>query len=377
MDCFDDPYLEHIYLRCGVHVVPRSSDRRSTRDITLLAGMVHSSRCERNIYPATVRGSDMGNASLRAPAKTAVEQCMNLQADESCVIVTDDKRKAIAEALYAVATEITEDTAMVRYPVGDQHGSEPPAPVAAAMRGGDVVLAPTTKSLSHTNARTDATDAGARMATLPGITDGVFLMGLDADYDRIREECARVHELVADAETIRVTSPQGTDITLQIGDRGWLEDTGIVHEPGDFSNLPAGEVFVSPESGDGTVVVDGTMRPYGKLEDGQTIEFTVEDGQVTSIADDEIREQVETAAAEVGDNAYNLAELGIGTNVAVTDLVGSVLLDEKTGGTVHLAIGDDHGIGGDVEAPIHLDGILTEPTVYADGEAIELPSAGE
>jgi leucyl aminopeptidase (aminopeptidase T) len=59
----------------------------------------------------------------------------------------------------------------------------------------------------------------------------------------------------------------------------------------------------------------------------------------------------------------------------VRDLVGSVLLDEKAAGTVHMAIGDDHGIGGDVEAPIHLDGILTDPTVFVDGDQIELPSA--
>ena len=50
-----------------------------------------------------------------------------------------------------------------------------------------------------------------------------------------------------------------------------------------------------------------------------------------------------------------------------------MLLDEKAGGTVHIAISDDQGIGGDVEAPIHLDGILREPAVYADGEEIDLP----
>jgi len=317
----------------------------------------------------------MSNASLHAPAKTAVEQCMTLQPDESCAIVTDDEREAIAEALYTVAADITDDTVLFRYPPGDQHGEEPPEPVAAGIKGADVVLAPTTKSLSHTTARVEAVEAGARMATLPGITDGVFLMGLDADYGRIREECANVLAQVEGAEEIRVTSPQGTDITFEPGDREWLEDTGIVHEPGDFSNLPAGEVFVSPENANGRVVVDGTMMPYGQLEDGQTIEYTVEDGQVTSIEDDELRAEVEAAAEKVGDAASNLAELGIGTNIAVTDLVGSVLLDEKAGGTVHIAIGDDHGIGGDVEAPIHLDGILTEPTVYADGEEMTLPSA--
>jgi leucyl aminopeptidase (aminopeptidase T) len=243
------------------------------------------------------------------------------------------------------------------------------------MADADVVLAPTTKSLSHTAARTAANEAGARVATLPGITDGVFLMGLDADYERISEECARVLDRVGEAREIRVTSPQGTDVTVEPGNREWREDTGLVHEPGGMTNLPAGEVFVSPETADGTVVVDGTMMPHGRLEGDQVVEFEVADGQVTHIADDALREDVERAAGEVGEAAYNLAELGIGTNVAVADLIGSVLLDEKAAGTVHFAIGDDHGIGGDVEAPIHLDGILTEPTVFADGEQIALPSA--
>ena len=312
---------------------------------------------------------------LRPAAETAVEQCMNLAPDESCAVVTDDERLPIGEALYEVAGEITDDAVLLRYPPGAQHGAEPPDPVAAAMRGADVVLAPTTKSLSHTRARTEANDAGARVATLPGITEEVFTTGLDADYGRIREECDRALERVADAEEVRVTSPQGTDIAFRPGDREWLADTGIVHESGEMSNLPAGEVFVSPETADGTYVVDGTMMPHGLLDEGQRIRIEVEDGYVVSISDDEISQQVEEGAEEVGRDAYNLAELGIGTNVAVTELVGSVLLDEKAAGTVHVAIGDDAGIGGDTEAPLHLDGILREPTVYADGEVVDLPKA--
>jgi leucyl aminopeptidase (aminopeptidase T) len=181
-------------------------------------------------------------------------------------------------------------------------------------------------------------------------------------------------EQVADADEIRVTSPQGTDITFEPGDRAWHDDTGVVHESGTFSNLPAGEVFVSPESANGTYVVDGTIRPHGLLADDQTITIEVEDGAVTAIGDDALRAEVEAAAEAVGQDAYNLAELGIGTNIGVTELVGSVLLDEKAGGTVHIALGDDAGIGGDTEAPIHMDGILREPTVYADGDEITLPT---
>jgi len=311
-------------------------------------------------------------SELRDPSETAVRQCMNLQPEESFAVVTDEKRSHIAEALYEVAHEVTDDVALVRYPVGEQHGAEPPDPVAAAMAGSDVVLAPTTKSLSHTTARADATGGGTRAATLPGITEDVFVTGLDVDYDRIAAACEDVLAQVAGAEEIRVTSPQGTDITLVPGDREWIPDTGIVHDAGEFSNLPAGEVFVSPETADGRVVVDGTMRPHGLLEDRQ-VAFTVEDGFVTDIEDRQVSAAVEDAAATVGETVYNLAELGIGTNVAVTDLVGSVLLDEKAGGTVHLAIGDNHAIGGDVAVPIHLDGILTEPTVYADGVELDLP----
>jgi len=313
--------------------------------------------------------------TLHEAARTAIEQCCELSADESCAIVTDDEREPIGEALYEVASEVTDEASILRYPVAEQHGAEPAAPVAAAMRASDVFLAPTKKSLSHTRARGDACEAGARGATLPGITEDVFTTGLAADYESIETECEELLKRVADASEIRVTSSQGTDITFQPGDREWLADTGLVRDPGEFSNLPAGEVFVSPETANGTYVVDGTMMPHGLLEDGRTLTFEVEDGLVTSIGDDEIRDQIETAAEEVGDAAYNLAELGIGTNLAVDELVGSVLLDEKAGGTVHIAIGDDAGIGGNTDAPLHLDGILREPTVYADGEEITLPGA--
>jgi leucyl aminopeptidase (aminopeptidase T) len=317
------------------------------------------------------RRPDTGDTALESAAETAVNQCLALRPNESCTVITDNERLAIGEALYEAAQEVTDDTALLCYPPGEQHGTEPPAPVAAAMRGSDVVLCPTTKSLSHTRARSRANESGARVATLPGITEEVFRTGLDTDYRDIEQRCEDVLGAVAGATEVRVTSPAGTDITFEPGEREWFTDTGIVHEPGMMSNLPAGEVFISPETAAGTYVVDGTMMPHGLLD--RELKFTVEDGFVTDIGDDEIREQVESGADEVGQDAYNLAELGIGTNIAVSELVGSVLLDEKAVGTVHIAIGDDHGIGGDIQAPLHLDGILREPTVYADGEEIELP----
>jgi leucyl aminopeptidase (aminopeptidase T) len=314
---------------------------------------------------------DVSDADLAAAAGTAVGQCLAVAPDESLVVVTDDERRRIGEALADAGRDRTDDVVLVQYPPGPQHGAEPPGPVAAAMREADVFVAPTTKSLSHTRARSAACDAGARGATMPGITPAVMAAGLDADYEAIAAHCEAVHEQVAAADEVRVTTDAGTDVTFEPGDREWHTDTGLVHDPGGFSNLPAGEVFVAPETATGTYVVDGTMRPHGLL--AEPIRFDVEDGTVTHISDDAVRDQVEAAAESVGRDAYNLAEVGIGTNVGVTELVGSVLLDEKAAGTVHVAVGDDASIGGDTEAPLHLDGILRDPTVLADGAEVELP----
>ena len=149
--------------------------------------------------------------SLRDAAETAIRQCMNLQPGESCVVVTDDERVDIGETLHAVASEITDQAVICRYQPGEQHGEEPPDPVAGAMREADVYVAPTTKSISHTRARSRASEAGARGATMPGITEAVMIAGLDADYEAIARGCREVLAQVEGADEIRVTTPAGTE----------------------------------------------------------------------------------------------------------------------------------------------------------------------
>ncbi len=307
-----------------------------------------------------------------APARTAVEQCLALEPDESLVVITDDECLDIGRALYEAGQDVTSDACLIRSAPGVEHGAEPPSPIGGAMRDADAFLAPTTKSITHTDARRSACDAGARGATLPGITDEVFRNGLEADYESIADACERLADTLAEARDVRVTAPAGTDISFEIGDRDWRQDTGIVHEPGAFSNLPAGEVFVSPTSAEGTYVVDGTIHPHGLVD--EPVQIEVEDGYAVSIDDPGVAERFEEAAETAGRDAYNVAELGIGTNLAVTELVGSVLLDEKAAGTVHVALGDDASIGGDTDVPIHVDGVIRNPTVVVDGEELDLPT---
>jgi len=72
-------------------------------------------------------------------------------------------------------------------------------------------------------------------------------------------------------------------------------------------------------------------------------------------------------ADAVGEKARNIAELGIGINPEAK-LIGNVLEDEKVGGTVHIALGDNSCFGGDIIAGIHLDGIIKKPVLFLDGE---------
>ena len=91
------------------------------------------------------------------------------------------------------------------------HGAEPPAAVAAAMEAADVVLCPTVQSLSHTAARREATEAGARIATLPGVTEEMLARVMSADIEGLRRRGEAIAELLtAGAEATdhrRATAP--------------------------------------------------------------------------------------------------------------------------------------------------------------------------
>lgn len=249
------------------------------------------------------------------------------------------------------------------------HGQEPPKAVADAMSAADVVLAPTSKSLTHTQARLNANQAGVRTATLPGITlEMMESGGINADYLAVRDTAFDLKSRLDKAKYIRLVTELGTDIVFDVRACDWKADHGIIHEPGSSSNLPAGEVFVAPKGGNGVFVVDGSMGGMGLLDSPLTIK--VENGQATEITGEGAKHFI-NMLDRVGPLARNLAELGIGIN-PVARLIGNVLEDEKVAGTVHIALGDNSTFGGDVVAGIHLDGIITGPRLFVDGEELVL-----
>jgi len=199
-------------------------------------------------------------------ARIAVETCMKTEPDETVLVVTDTRMLKIADALAcAAASTGAKTTVMIMEPT-KRHGDDPPKPVAEAMKVADVMLAPTCMSLTNTDARRNATKQGARIASMPGITEGMMSNGaLTADYRKVASLTNRVATLVEKCSAVTISTPSGTDLTMSIKERTPLRDTGLIHKRGDFGNLPAGEVALAPveESTNGTLVIDRLVPRWG------------------------------------------------------------------------------------------------------------------
>jgi leucyl aminopeptidase (aminopeptidase T) len=236
------------------------------------------------------------------------------------------------------------------------------------MAAADVVLAPTVQSLSHTSARRAATEAGARIATLPGVTEEMLARLMSADMEGLRRKGRAIAELLTAGSEARITCPSGSDLRLGLEGRTGIPDAGALTGPGAFGNLPCGEGFIAPREGtaEGRLVVDGTIATVGL--DDEPAELEIQDGHLRSASGERGARLMELLTA-AGPEGTNVAELGIGTNEKAV-LSGEILEDEKLLGTAHVAFGASAAIGGTVQVPVHLDCLVLRPDLAVDGEPV-------
>jgi leucyl aminopeptidase (aminopeptidase T) len=295
-----------------------------------------------------------------------VDECLGVKEGEEVLVVCDPATQGIGERLRDRAAEVGAESVLAVISERPSHGAEPPRTVAEAMAAADVVMAPTVQSLSHTAARKRATDAGARCATLPGVTEEMLARVMSADMEGLRRKGHAVAEALDRASEARITDENGTDLRLDLSGREAIPDAGELTAPNAFGNLPCGEAFISPVGGDGTLVIDGSLAGIGLVD--EPVELVVEGGHLTSARGGQGMAFMELLTVH-GEDATTIAELGIGTNEKAI-LTGEVLEDEKIGGTCHIAFGASAGIGGTVQVPVHLDCVVMKPTVELGGEPI-------
>jgi leucyl aminopeptidase (aminopeptidase T) len=297
-------------------------------------------------------------SDLQRATETVVGSCLGVAPGEDVVIVVDQTTRALGDALREAAAARGGEPVLCVMEPREVDGQEPPAAVAAALAAATVFIAPTRRSLSHTRARKAASDAGARGATLPGVTEDMLARLMAADFPVMAARSGAVAELLTAADTAHVTCPRGTDLTLDLTGRLGIADDGDLRAAGAFGNLPCGEGFASPLAGEGTVVA-ATLASLGMPD--APVQLEVRDGRLAS-AEGEWGERWTALMDAAGAGGRNLAELGVGTNERAT-LTGNILEDEKMLGTVHVAFGASAGIGGTVAVPVHLDCLVEDATL--------------
>ncbi|MFA6542716.1 MAG: aminopeptidase [Bacteroidota bacterium] len=302
---------------------------------------------------------------LYSASQIAIRDCMGTRADEKILIVTDEPLRMLGYALWKAAKDFGNDVLLTEILPRRSNGEEPPSEVAELMKKFDVVFCPTSKSLTHTDARRAASALGVRIATLPGVTEEIMVRCMNADYHVIARRTHALCAMLEKTSTVRVTSLAGTDITMPVKGRTAHASSGLFHKKGESGNLPTGEAYLAPLEGvsNGVVVVDGSMASIGMVT--TPIRIVVKDGYAALIEGGEEAEMLKRLLEPHGKDAYTVAEFGIGTNDKAI-LTGKIIEDEKVMGTIHIAFGDNKSMGGSVRVASHLDGLVKSPTVWFD-----------
>ncbi|NRF91928.1 aminopeptidase [Paenibacillus frigoriresistens] len=306
------------------------------------------------------------NPQLTEISKNVLKNCLGLQENETFLVVADDVKKELAESLYQAGKQLGAEAMLVVMKERQKSGEEPPASIAAAMVNSNVVVCITGHSLTHTQARKNAAAAGARVATMPGITEDMFLEGaISADYSKVKVLTEKVTDLLTKGKKVRIEK-DGYTLAFSIADRRGIPSTGMYVNPGESGNLPSGEAYIAPieEIAEGKILIDGSVAGIGKLN--SPLLLTIEKGRIVRAEGD----AAERLLQILGDgDGRLLGEFGIGTNDKAR-ITGVVLEDEKVYGTIHVAFGSNHTFGGTISAGVHIDGVVSKPNVYIDDQLI-------
>jgi len=297
-----------------------------------------------------------------------VRDCLGVREGEEVLVVANPATADLGERLRNEARAAGAEAVLATMAERASHAGEPPRSIAEAMRAADVVFAPTVQSLSHTAARKAASESGARIATLPGVTEEMLARVMSADMEGLRRKGGAIADRLTAGAEARLTCPNGSALRIGIEGREAIPDAGELTAPAAFGNLPCGEGFIAPVEGttNGTLVVDGTIAGVGIP--GEPVELTIEDGHLVEAEGEEGTQLMELLTTH-GEDGTNVAELGIGSNERA-ELTGNVLEDEKILGTAHVAFGASAAIGGTVQVPVHLDCVVMHAEVWVDGEPL-------
>jgi leucyl aminopeptidase (aminopeptidase T) len=325
--------------------------------------------------------SELSLADLLPGARNAVETCLAIQPGERVALIADAASRIVADSLHrALVDWHAEPDFVLIESVASRPMRSAPAAVLDALERADAGLLcvqPLEGELAARMAIVSVVERRRiRYAHMVGVTPRIMREGMRADYRLVDRLSQQLCDRMQDAEALTVRSPGGTRFTATF-DRShvWVKTSGLIN-PRYWSNLPAGEVFTTPASVDGTFVCDGTAgdyfnAKYGSL-DRTPLVLEIRGGRLVSADCD--RADLEREFwnyCHTDANSDRVGEIAFGTNIGLRDLIGILLQDEKVPG-VHLAFGDAYGSQTQAgwSSRTHVDVLTRGCDVWIDDEQV-------
>ncbi len=322
-------------------------------------------------------------ALLERGARNAVETCLAVRSTDRVCVITDEETQVVGDALTRASQQAG---AAVETLLLESFGQRPLTSLPDTLRTAIERVDPTCSFYAAAAKKGEISfriqllpwlvhTLGVRHGHMPGITPALMTEGMLADYDVVSRVTSRVADIVRPARQIQVRSAKGSDIVAQFSpELRWVPCPGLYRRQGTWGNLPEGEVFTSPARVDGLLTVDELgdyfSEQYGVLP--QPVTFRIEDSIAVEITSENTALANELAGyLDSSENGRRVGEFAIGTNTALTRLVGNLLQDEKYPG-VHVAFGNPYPdeTGATWRASVHVDTIPTDCDIDVDGRPL-------
>ena len=314
-------------------------------------------------------------------ARNALVSCLRVQPNEKVTLITDHACLEIGASLAAELERLGLNyEAFVLEDLAPRPLRDMPAEVLADMETSDVSIFAVKAQANELRARMQMTDVvnrrRMRHAHMVNIDRRIMLQGMRADFDEVDRISTQVWQMASAAREIRATNPAGTDIVgLFSPNLKWLKTSGII-SPNKWGNLPGGETFTAPERVDGTFVIDGVVGDYlcEKYGDLGATPLTIEVAENRLRSAHSVNKELEEEFwryCHTDENSDRVGEFAIGTNIAVHDVIGNILQDEKIPG-IHIAFGNPYGAhtGADWYSATHIDVVGRNFDIWIDGRQI-------
>ena len=301
-------------------------------------------------------------------ALSVLKDSLKVQKEEEVLLIFDEGTVCVAEAFRKAGNEAGMTVRECRIAVTASNGSDPDAETCQKMKNASVIIGATTNSLTHCHAMTIARNHGARAVTLPGITRELFARSVPEDAVKMRENGEMFLKELSGKHKCFLSTEEGTLLTFETGTVPFESDDGFFAEKGMVGNIPSGEVFGIPENMSGTLVVDGSIAGFPWKKGMEKAKILIENNMAVKFEGTRGKE-LEKALDIAGKMGRKVAEFGIGLNSSLS-LSGNLLEDEKVKGTIHIAFGNDAGMGGKNDVPVHIDCLVQNPTLEVDGKIL-------